>query len=382
LKKGTLKNHATRYEVFTTEITVVYEIILERDNMENKEEKIADLPCRFHYPYLADSAEARYFWKNLQTLYRKNFSGEGSKWIFRGEKRYKKCRHGEKLRECIEQSQCRKDGKEDLEDISECTCYHVENSYFKTSLEKAFHDFEPDKIQNGKQYTRRDLELALLREFQRKAYHHLKYYSERDNKIEWLTIMQHYGGPTRLLDWTYSFYAALFFALTKLDCEKEYAEVWALDAEWIGNKGDDFCDNDQKLKKLLERRIKDAIKMDVLHNAILDKVFTDPENIVFNLNAFRLNERLITQQGTFLVQGNINSNVSFDDNLKGMKLSSEEIHRIVIDITLRQKKVILEELHKMNINGAALFPGLQGFAESLASQLAYPQKFGLYKKDA
>jgi len=337
--------------------------------MENKEGTVANLPCEFHY---LDPAE----WEHLQRLYREKFLSNESKWIFRAEKRYKKPEHEKKLKEWKEQNQ-------DPKRLSECPCYQVENSYFKTSLEKAFDNFKPhEKDENGKYYTRKDLEIALLREFQRKAYQHLKYYPEPHNKIEWLTMMQHYGGPTRLLDWTYSFYAALFFALTKLDCEKEYAEVWAVDAGWIGKKGDNLCREGSGLRRLLECRREDGINMDDLHNAILDEVFEAPTNFVFNLNSFRLNDRLIAQQGTFLVQGNINNDVSFDDNLKGMDVSQKEIHRIAIDITWDQRNDILKELHKMNINGAALFPGLQGFAESLASQLAYPEKFGIERKQA
>ena len=37
-----------------------------------------------------------------------------------------------------------------------------------------------------------------------------------DNRLEWLALMQHYGAPTRLLDFTRSPYVACFFALEEL----------------------------------------------------------------------------------------------------------------------------------------------------------------------
>src|SRR6266404_4510867 len=57
------------------------------------------------------------------------------------------------------------------------------------------------------------------------------------SKWEWYFLMQRYGAPTRLLDWTGNPLAALYFAIIseRKDVEKEDASVWAFDP-WRWNR--------------------------------------------------------------------------------------------------------------------------------------------------
>lgn len=48
------------------------------------------------------------------------------------------------------------------------------------------------------------------------------------NDLDWLVIAQHHGLPTRLLDWTYNPYVALWFALEKSTGHESKPEVWML----------------------------------------------------------------------------------------------------------------------------------------------------------
>ena len=79
-----------------------------------------------------------------------------------------------------------------------------------------------------KEITKR-IEERSLREFQRKYHHYSQHIPDSDNTLEWLSLMRHYGAPTRLLDFTYSFYVAAYFGTggsRKRDCA-----VWAINVE-------------------------------------------------------------------------------------------------------------------------------------------------------
>src|SRR5262245_49646803 len=76
------------------------------------------------------------------------------------------------------------------------------------AIEKAFNRFRQP-------YSKARVEINLLREFKRhygRIGHGLP--SPRTS-LEWLALMRHYGAPTRLVDWTYSFWIAVYFAVAR-----------------------------------------------------------------------------------------------------------------------------------------------------------------------
>jgi hypothetical protein len=112
-----------------------------------------------------------------------------------------------------------------------------------------------------------------------------------------------------------------------------------------------------------------------LNQQRFEKLFRkEPRKLVASINPFRLNERLVIQQGVFLFPGDISK--PFDDNLEALLINQnpkEKLIKYTIKADASVKREILYHLHRMNINRATLFPGLDGFAQSLKRFLAFPE---------
>src|SRR5262245_51635045 len=88
-------------------------------------------------------------------------------------------------------------------------------------------DLLPGVYRVGKKYSEEFLTFNFIRRAQSR---HVNC-PIRDNYPSWLFLMQHYGLPTRLLDWSVSPLIALFFALDNFDFLKgSDAVLWGLDA--------------------------------------------------------------------------------------------------------------------------------------------------------
>lgn len=225
-------------------------------------------------------------------------------------------------------------------------------------------------------------ENEMIREFQRKALLYISNEPDKDDVLEWMALMRHHGAPTRLMDWTYSFYVAVYLALAK----NESGIVWALRREGVNNSRRvvDRIEKDGQPRALESLRAKLTGQTDVLGLRELGDKITDvaivaylmqhPLPIVYAVNPFRLNRRLTVQQGLFLLVGDITR--PFIDNLKaaygGVQELKDSLYRIELRPCRHERNEILKRLKDMNITSESLFPDLDGFAESLIQSLAYP----------
>ena len=89
-------------------------------------------------------------------------------------------------------------------------------------------------------------EKLLLREFMRRAHHYIPSLPSKAESLEWLALIQHYGGATRLLDFSHSFYVGAFFAVEENKPDQENAAIWAINITGIDNVVKGKIDNQYK----------------------------------------------------------------------------------------------------------------------------------------
>jgi len=231
-------------------------------------------------------------------------------------------------------------------------------------------------------YWFKNRENIILQDFQRGAHRYVQNLPDSVKYIEWLSLLQHYGGPTRLLDFTYSYYFAAFFAV---ETSNVNSTIWAVNINKLIeqlSKIPDYnsIEKEGKFEVILEKNIGWA-----------DTVIKDRKNddVIFIVEPFQQHERISIQQGLFLFPGNIEK--PFEHNLCSMfafdfkdlstknaldmkfseigELDSSDISIIKIVIAASLHSKALTELHNMNITAATLFPGLDGFARSLSFRI-------------
>lgn len=181
------------------------------------------------------------------------------------------------------------------------------------------------------------------------------------SKLAWLSVMQHYGVPTRLLDFTESPYVALYFALEasapalRRDIALyavNYSAVMDRSIEHIRSKDSGFA----------ETRATLFDRQDELFDQVVDRFAYD---IAWIGEPKLLNARLDRQAGSFLLSGNRDRRI--EEILTSSLYSSVDMRKFVIRGHLVPG--IFALLRKMNITSKSLYGDLDGLARSIRMQM-------------
>jgi hypothetical protein len=193
------------------------------------------------------------------------------------------------------------------------------------------------------------LEKHLIRNF--KKYAHTSALIGRSN-WNWLALAQHHGLPSRLLDWTYSPYVALHFALNDLQTYDRDGVIWVLNYVKINQY------LPKKLKDVIEKESSNTFTADMMDSVCRTLEELDglhDEDFLLFLEPPSLDDRIVNQFALFSLLNN--SRTLLDDWLED---HDQFYHRIIIPKELKWE--IRDKLDQANITERVLFPGLDGLS--------------------
>ena len=181
------------------------------------------------------------------------------------------------------------------------------------------------------------------------------------SKLAWLAAMQHYGVPTRLLDFSESPYVALYFALETFNYVNDndlalyvvdYKSIIDETLEFIRKQDSQFPEDKNSIQG----------KQDEIFEKFVDRFSRD---IVWITEPAILNTRIDRQSGCFLLSGNMEKKI--EDLLISPLYRDTDIQKIIIPGCLAQ--AIYALLRKMNLTSKNLYGDLEGLAKSIRMEI-------------
>ncbi len=171
----------------------------------------------------------------------------------------------------------------------------------------------------------------------------------------WMTIAQHHGLPTRLLDWTYFPFVAAHFATADPERYNKDGVIWQVD----------FVRTNQMLPPQLLDKLEEvranAFTISMLETAVPNvRKFDDlstKNNILF-FEPPSMDDRIVNQFALFSVMSGLKTTID-DWLVKHPHL----FRRLIIPKELKWE--IRDKLDQANITERTLFPGLDGLASWL-----------------
>lgn len=187
-------------------------------------------------------------------------------------------------------------------------------------------------------YRRGDLQY-FLEEFKVYSHRFLPFPTDPQNEWEWTVYAQHYGIPTRLLDFTFSHILSLMFAVEKAFSleQKGNAVVWFLNPKALNAK---FSDRTNIINVSKENLPLDSYEGPVV------------------IQARQLNDRINSQNGVF---------VYFQDNENPLEHSVEHDKSILQKLIIKEDylKDIMVSLNNIGIGFTHLYPELTSVSKDI-----------------
>lgn len=200
-----------------------------------------------------------------------------------------------------------------------------------------------------------------INQFSGKFHLYADYAISLESKFEKLALMQHYGAPTRLVDFTQSPYLALYFALESYNplAKKDFS-LYAIDGTALMRCSLEALkkfDNTFKYDLNSLEYAKDQIFDEIVDRFKVDSLWLSEPKII--------NKRLDRQAGTFLVS--IDRSKRIEDAISNPIYKSVSITKYIIDSSLYESVYVL--LRKASITSKSVYGDLEGLGRSVRMEL-------------
>ena len=223
--------------------------------------------------------------------------------------------------------------------------------------------FREKKMASGGTITQfSQLEFNILNDFISEACKYVKDIPV-DNVPAWLEVAQHFGVPTRLLDFTENPLVALYFAC--VDCPTDDASVWIINEPAYNQKF-------HNIKWIVPAKDSNIIIKQIVENQIIN-LGVQPKSVDNNRNIqfpwiYKPNyyeERMNLQSSIFMIWGTRRSPIdAFVDEKDIMSDENVDNQRngilAKIIIPSNKKSEVLEQLSLCGVNEKTIYPGLDG----------------------
>lgn len=251
---------------------------------------------------------------------------------------------------------------------NECLWYrgHDNNHKKYKLISSLFREYNDSDVKSAEDH--------LINKFYLEAYRFLK--RPPPDGWAWLSLMQHYGLPTRLLDWTENCLVGLYFAIVKWDTTQESAPtVWVLNPAQLNHQSIGWAQimvgTGNTLLEWLPPTLHIFDINDQVPNRLKIKKGIRGKSPVA-VQVRQIDPRISNQRGTFTIHTNskeLNDKGPFQKCVRSLTLKIEdtEVERE------NQKQKLLLKLHEMGVSANTIFPGL----DSLSKHLLWEYKYAL-----
>jgi hypothetical protein len=212
-------------------------------------------------------------------------------------------------------------------------------------------------------------EWRMIDHFRRRAALHLppQLHLGDDDIFGWMALMQHYGAPTRLLDVTRSPYVAAFFALEEPTCGDEAdASIWAVDTRACAAQAIAAVQRHWQVDEGAATHLVRHEHSDLVHRLVAPPGCCIPA--VFPVEPWRFDPRQSAQQACFLCPGAVAHPIR--ELLEDVTPTPDAPAMVQLTFPRAVRVDGLDDLWRMNVSPASLFPSLEGQARALRILLA------------